>query len=137
MNYLIDADVALITNGQMNQKFYDWMCGWSKHASYYLITQLDFDNLFETIGKTLVYNAQAIYADGGRSIYIHSRLIEHDDAISNDLSKIQYTLPTPLTYYGQSLYTSLLVGNSYYISSWQEFWQKIQEEQCELTTTQN
>lgn len=132
MNYLIDADTALIDNGDLNRKYHEWLLEWSKQSSYYLISQLNFDDLYAAIGKELIYNAQAIYANNGRTVYIQGVLVEHDDAVAKDPTRIAYILQEPLTYYGNNVglgHAITAMGESFCrVCNWKEAWKHLKEE---------
>lgn len=132
MNYLIDADVCMIDNDNMNRSYYDWLVEWSKNHNYYIISQRNFDELYEAIGKTLLYNAKAIYANSGRTVYIQSRLVEHDDVLAEDPTRIPVMLEVPLTYYGKDLeFGRAVVGSGQTFCSvrnWKDAWKNLREE---------
>ena len=127
MNYLIDVDQCLVTGtDSMDRKFYFWLCDWSEGKNYYLISNRNFDELYACIGKDLIYRASAVYANGGRTVYIQSRLVEHHDIISSEPSKLADILPPPLRYFGTDLSIGKAVaaheGNiAYFVDSWPTF----------------
>lgn len=133
MNYLIDADVTFIDNEDINRKYYEWLSKWSKSNRYYLISKRNFDDLYAAIGKDLVYNAQAVYANSGRTVYIQGRLVEHDDALSQDPSRITAILEDPLTYYGDNIdfgHAVTAIGESFCrVRNWKEGWKHLKEEE--------
>lgn len=102
MNYLIDVDTYLAPAGNMDRTFYEYFLEWSKRNRYYLYTSKTFDELYESVGKAIIYNAEASYTQEGRSVYIQSQLVEHDDVISKNLQQLSISLPKPIVYIGTS-----------------------------------
>jgi hypothetical protein len=133
MNYLIDADVCIANGDDVHRSYYDWLVEWSTKNDYYIISQKNFDDLYSTIGKTLLYNSKAIYANGGRTVYIQSRLVEHDDVLSKDPTRIPVMLEEPLTYYGNDMEFGRAVigsGQTYCsVRNWKEAWKNLREEE--------
>lgn len=133
MNYLIDADDAIIRDGDVDRKYYDWLLEWSRKNQYYLITSRNFDELYAAIGKELIYNAKALYANGGRTVYIQSVLVEHDDALDREPSRLTNILEDPLTYYGNKVdfgHAITSAGLSFCrVRNWKEAWKHLKEEE--------
>lgn len=133
MNYLIDVDTCLLGgDGNFNRKYHEWFCEWGKKNSYGLITKLDFDALYEAVGKDVIYNAFAVYTDNGAKTYIQSQLIGHDDILAEDAHKVAHILPEPLTYYGNDVTLGHMLtgqGNSFCRArQWKEAWKHLKEE---------
>lgn len=133
MNYLIDVECSLLEESDMDRKYFKWFLEWSKNHSYYLITALDFDGLYECVGKDIIYNAQVVYTEGGRNTYIQARLVEHDDAVADNNIIITSILPEPLTYYGNNVtFGHAITGNGDHfcrVRNWKEAWKYLKEEE--------
>lgn len=132
MNYIIDADSTLIEHGDMNQKFYRWFLRWSKKNTYYLITELSYDDLYASVGKDIIYNAQVVYVESGTKVYVQSCLVESDETASakDYLPKV---LEAPLTYYGNNVpfgHTITAAGHTFCrVRNWKEAWDHLKEEE--------
>jgi hypothetical protein len=133
MNYLIDVDVALLRDLNMDRKYFSWFLEWSRSHSYYLITSLNFDALYESVGKEIIYNAQVVYTENGKKTYIQSQMVEHDDAVAKDSTTVLYILPEPLTYYGDNIaFGHAVTGNGDHfcrVRNWKEAWKHLKEEE--------
>ncbi len=133
-SYLFDVDGTLTPHGEGIEKdFFLWFIQWIEGKTFFLVSSLDYGQLYDKIGPAILNAANGVFASSGKDVYIQGKRVMHHEMPEheNDKAQIADLLRYPVIFFGDhivdhgddfSLSYEILTrgGNVIPVSNWQD-----------------